>query len=177
MVEKWICLDIANRYCRKTFFTELCQKIELLFDGAKVLVIGDHLDENHLENYFFSYVFVQCNDIAPFRKRIFQSRYINSVLYSLENPTYISTEDIQVMIDEWNKKKKKEKNMLQYGDIVQVRSGTFKDLYGIVVDRVDSDNFKILFKFYKNYQIMQIHCRNCKQENNLFNYIRIPVNV
>ena len=174
MDSKWICVDVCTKYTRPEYYSKLFAELKAIFGDVEIVVIGDLLDDDHLDNYFGSYVFVQCNDVSAFKDKIICSKCIRTVLYSMDSPSYLTTEEINAMLTTWNNKQMEQKTNLRYGDMVKIKTGLYKNLYGIVIDRKDEEVFTVLFKFCKNYQMFDVNYINCEKMNNMFEQLKVP---
>lgn len=174
MDKKWICVDIATRYNRPELYNEIVQHLKEMFDGAEVVMFGDFMDEINFSNDLVSYVFVQCDNVYKYRDEIKSCKYIGQVLRSIDDPVYVSDEEISKMIEGWDRQKKKSKTSFRYGDMVKINAGIYSSMFGIVVLNPDEERYVVVVKLVDEYHIIELSLANCESTGfNMFDNIKV----
>jgi hypothetical protein len=131
----------------------LSHKDEKAISNELSLMFGDDLHDwkvvcnDQLEATGEYYLFVQCSNYWKHIPDINKSHYVKSIIPSRDNPHKFTEKEISVFLAS-AKKKEETKNSLVNCDVVLVKDGYLKGLYGIVVKSLPCKKFKIFFSFY-----------------------------
>jgi len=102
------------------------------------------------------YLFVNCQNYGEHVERLGRCNFVTGVVPSIETPYRFSPKEIGDFSS--SAVKKEEKNhIFNSGDVVLVRDGYLKGLYGIVTEEAKSKKFKVFFSFYVR-QFSEIFC-------------------
>jgi len=155
-MDYWICVDVNNRYINEKNIEGSIRK-ELgdifgkdLLDIAFINISSDNVD---LDN---SYIFIKCNNYDNYIEKLIESRIVFDVLGGYKSPDIISNKEVKSFTFSVQKTTEKQ---LKSGDVVLIRSGYLKNIYGVIIKNVEK-KYEVLFKLYT-------HCftRKMKKEN------------
>ena len=172
-VKKWVCVEITHRYNKTQHVITLKNYLKNMFKNEQILFLGNNLDNQNFNNAMDGYFFIQCNDIQKYIETFRQSKYINNILINFDQIVYIDDAQVQSMISNFYDNNKNRKNEFRFGDIVRVKKGMFKNLYGIVIQAKNDLQILTCFKFISGYRLQIMTVDNCQYENNLFDVVRV----
>ena len=173
MDKKWVCVEITHRYNKTQHVITLKNFLRKLFSDQQILFLGNTLDDQNFNNVLDGYFFIQCNDIQPYIQNFKQSKYINNVLINYEQIAYIDDVQVQQMVDKFNETNQSRQSMFHFGDVVKIKKGMFKNLYGIVNQVIDQFQVIVVFKFISGYRYQRVAVDNCEYKNNFFDVVRV----
>lgn len=175
---KWICLNVAERYKRSNEFKNAIFALKKTFgkDCIHLLVIGQKLDDTHYFNEMDGYVFLKCYNVESYIEDLKGSKFIESILCSYENISFIANSEIKSMVSDYKSKQKdrRKKTEICYGDMVDIKSGKYENLTGVVTDKID-DKYLVTFSFNFGIQKEKILYENMVKKNNIFDKVKCPV--
>jgi transcription antitermination factor NusG len=173
--DKWVCLCISERFANKEHYQAVRTELQaILGRGSAVLVVGEEIGEDCLENALGNYVFVRCPDIYARRKQLESSRYVRSILRSFTDIQFIDQSEIDAMTGHWREKQEEEHSPVRFGDVVQVRSGTFDKLHGIVIGKSGGD-FEVRFRLFSGDFTSTFPSSMLTPGTNVFQLLKFPV--
>lgn len=174
----WVCLNINERYNNNARYNDVKIELEEIFGNTLIdlLFVGEFLEEKVFDNVLDNYVFVKCHDIYSCRQKLIRSRLVKGILNSFEEIQFISDNEIEMLKNDWERKKESKADKIFFGDIVKVRTGLFANLTGIVTNK-KKKNFVVIFKLCSNYKQASLCQTNLERIGNLFDYVKNPVTV
>ena len=79
------------------------------------------------------------------------------------------------MVDDYEQKLLAEVHTYKIGDVIKVKTGMFKNLYGVVINSEKKDELTIMLKFISGYRFQNIKVENCEPFQNFLDIVREPV--
>lgn len=171
----WVCLNISAQQAKKAASLEEIEKeLRKAFEGDFLdwVVVGDWFSDDSVDLSFDTYALVKCEDYFQHIKSVQGCRYIAGVLNSYHNPSFSTEEEVARFR---RKIQAKETRYFRRGDMVEIREGYLKNLYGIVLARYSQMSYWVLFKFHTRCFIRVISAKNMGFKKNLFNGLKFPV--
>ena len=161
--EQWICFFADTKYIARCGFSVIEKELRSIFNtDLKEIVFTDLLDEPGDQTD--ACVFVKCSNYYKKVKKLKNCRFIINALNSFDDPYSIPEEEMIIFKNTLKSKQEALKHDYIVGDIVYVKSGIYKNLYGIVLKKDIDDNYLIFFKFFN----MSLKVR---LENKIFKHI------
>ena len=173
--KKWICVQITHRYNKSEHVKTVKDFLHSVFSKSKILFVGKDLGDNNFKNALDGYFFIECDDARKYIDVFKNSKYINNILISYENIVYISDKQIQTMVGDYEAKLLAEIHTYKIGDVIKVKTGMFKNLYGVVINAEKHDELTIVLKFISGYRFQTVKVENCEPFQNFFDLVREPV--
>ena len=93
------------------------------------------------------FIFVNCSNYQEHKEALNGRHFITGVIPSREEPHHFSPKEISEFVTSASKKDRLS-SCLSNGDVVLVKSGYLKGLYGIVIKELSSKKVKVFFSFY-----------------------------
>lgn len=174
---KWVCIDINTRYSHQEDYDAVKKGMKNILgnDCSSILCVGDTLSDGVFDNAMETYIFIKCKNIFAHLKALQESKYVKNILNSFENVSYIPDSEIDSMLKSWEENKVEHMDVIHYGDLVQIKGGPYKNLFGIVIGQ-RKKGFEVLFKFCRGYDKAVVNQDNCViQDSNLFTHVKVPV--
>lgn len=140
----WVCL-MANRSLDNKDHKTIKKELTCIFQEDLVeFKVG--CNDQLLQSGEY-YLFVKCADFWKHTEAIRKNHFISSVVPSVEQPHNFSSKEIVSFLSSIGQKEA-EQQSLENGDMVLVKSGYLKGLYGVVIKNISAKKYKILFSFY-----------------------------
>lgn len=131
----------------------ILHKDEKAISNELAIIFGDDLCEwkvvcnDQMEATGEYYLFVKCVDYWKHIPAINKSHYVKSIIPSMDNPHRFSDKEINDFLASAGKKEETKASFANC-DVVIVKDGYLKGLYGIVVKSLPCKKFKVFFSFY-----------------------------
>jgi hypothetical protein len=93
------------------------------------------------------FIFVHCRNYWNHIEAINKCHFITSVIPSRDSPYHFSTKEVNDFVSSAGHKESKE-SAFKNGDVVLVKDGYLKGLYGIVIKELSCKKLKVFFSFY-----------------------------
>lgn len=93
------------------------------------------------------YIFVHCGDFWKHVEALNKCHFITGVIPSKESPHHFSSKEISEFVSSTGQKDQPS-NQFVNGDVVLIKSGYLKGLYGIVIKELNRKKCKVFFSFY-----------------------------
>ena len=144
MSKCWICL-MASRTLPHDDLKNIQRELSMVFgdDLLGYKVVCNDLICSTGEYYLF----VHCNNYWDHIESIAKRHFITGVVPSREDPYKFSLREIADFVSSAGYKGDSD-SCLQMGDVVLVKDGYLKGLYGIVIKVLPSKRLKVFFSFY-----------------------------
>lgn len=142
--KEWICLMVNGTFHhgdRKAALNQIAAALEGDLIERKV-VCNEHMTTSTGEYY----VFVRCLDYSSHIDALKRNAAVVSVVPSFERPHLFATKEIQTFAGSVTTSDEPDK--LIRGDMVLVRDGYLKNLYGVVAGEPDGKKYKVAFSFH-----------------------------
>jgi len=143
MSDGWLCLLVNGSFHhgdRKVATHEIAS----IF-GKDLLGLKFAFNDNMVSTGEY-YAFVKCQNYANYTERISKSQAIANVIPSVLNPDYISDAEVEAFLKSMNKEVKPPDFVR--GDMVMVKEGYLRGLFGVVQDEVKKGKYCVSFSFY-----------------------------
>ena len=144
MDKVWICLMVSRTLLHDDV-NAISQELKLLFGsdlfGYKV-VWNEHMAESG--EY---YLFVHCGNYWDHAEAIEKSHYVTGIVPSKESPHHFNRNEISEFLASVGHKEVKDEGF-DNGDVVLVKTGYLKGLYGIVIKSLTHKKCKVFFSLY-----------------------------
>lgn len=160
MAENWYAFQLKDAYNRLTQYGELLNLLKSRYAKRddEIFIAGNGLKENGVCNYIF--IKEDPEKIQSFWGELSQEKFFMSAMGYVpipENELLLLKQDFE----------EKENVTVRYGDIVQVQNGTYRKLWGIVLD-VGEQDYEVGFNFFKGPFITRLKPENIKVAKSLF---------
>ena len=169
--KEWICLMVNGTFHhgdRKAALDQITAALEGDILEKKV-VCNDHMATSTGEYY----VFIRCKDYHSHLETLKRNAAIASVVPSFENPHLFTTKEIQVFAGSAATSDKPEE--LRDGDMVLVKEGYLKNLYGVVDGERDGKKHRVSFSFHLRKFSENLTVTSLQFVGNVFDRSRKPV--
>jgi len=93
------------------------------------------------------FIFVHCSNHWDHIESIRKCHFVTSVIPSRDNPHIFSVKEVNDFVSSAGHKESDD-NIFKNGDVVLVKDGYLKGLYGIVTREVSRKKLKVFFSFY-----------------------------
>jgi len=171
----WVCLNINAQQAKKAASLEdVEQELRKAFDGDFLdwVVVGDWFSDDSVDLSFDSYTFVKCEDYFQHVRGVQGCRYVAGVLNSYHNPAFSTEKEVA----RFRRKIQGQASCyFRRGDMVEVREGYLKNLFGVVLGRYGRMSYWVLFKFHTRCFVRVISTKNMDFKKNLFDKLKFPV--
>lgn len=148
--EEWICLSINQNAVKDGDLVKIIkEEINNIFEGDIIdtVIMCDKLSKEIFEMNCENYVFVKVKNYFQHIRQLKDSNIIFGVLDSYDNPTPIDESEVFKFKDSLKSKTNEED--LKEGDLVQIKEGYLKGLFGVVLEKQTSTGkYKVVFKFH-----------------------------
>jgi len=174
--EKWVCININERYCHLSYYKAIKEELKNIFqdDLHEILFIGNTIEDNIQENMLETYIFIKCSNVYSYCSQMETSKYFKTILSTYSNVNFISDMEIELMRQDWKAKQKEQRVALFFGDIVLVKEGLYKDLYGVLIDK-NEDKYIVIFRLCNGYCTSQFNECNLIKDKNIFDFVKVKV--
>ena len=140
----WVCL-MVNKSLDFKDAKNIKKELTCIFHEDLVdFKVGCNDQLSHSGEY---YLFVKCLDYWKHTEAIQKNHFVSCVIPSVETPHCFSSKEITSFLSSIGHKET-EQATLQNGDVVLVKSGYLKGLYGIIIKMVTVKKYKVFFSFY-----------------------------
>lgn len=138
----WICVIVRSNY-KNGDVPAYEHDIRAIF-GADFIDLKTAFAKDKVSDDYYS--FIRCQNYEAHSAMLGRCGAIEKVVPSLNAPTYLSTREVDEFLGSV-KKTGEETASFSVGDVVLVKAGFLKNLYGVVVAE-KRGKFKVFFKFY-----------------------------
>ena len=169
--KQWICLMVNGTFHhgdRKAALDQITAALEKDLIEKKV-VCNEHMTTSTGEYY----VFIRCHNYYSHIENLKRISAIVSVIPSFENPHFFTTKEIQSFAGSVVDSDKPGK--LIKGDMVLVKEGYLKNLYGVVGGDFVGKKYKVLFSFHLRKFSENITVANLQLIGNIFDTNLKPI--
>ena len=169
MTDMWLCIRVNMSYHHgdRNAITSAINKI-FGNDLKEMQFVCDEVMWQSGE-YF---CFVRCDNYAAHIQMLKDHALFFGVIPSCDKPSWLSTDDVNKFIASVQKSTSHEK--FTRGDIVSVREGYLKDLYGLIIGK-HRKKYKISFHFFIRQFIEHLPADSLQFTGNLFKDKRFPI--
>jgi transcription antitermination factor NusG len=141
---KWLCVTMKASFQhgdRKAALREL----EAVFGGdlEEVRSVCNESMAGSTDEY---YVFVRCKEYQSHVEALSRTSAVVGVVPSYDNPHHFSTKEVEEFAGSVERKDKV--RAFERGDMVVVKEGHLKGLYGVVCGKASKRQLKVAFSFY-----------------------------
>ena len=140
----WICISVS-RTLRYDDDKAITRELSIIFGsdllGYKVVCNDDIVSSGEY------YMFVHCNNYWDHAESLGRCHFITGVVPSREAPHSFSSKEISEFLSSVGHKDKKAA-CIHNGDVVLIKRGYLKGLYGIVIKELTNKKCKVFFSFY-----------------------------
>lgn len=175
MKKVWYCalIDKSNTRNIKNLNIFMEKKLQSIFkdDFHDIYIIGEQLTEKEFDIQSENYFFFSCSNYSKYVEKLLKCKEISIVLPSTSNPDEVSYEDITSFSEKISQKNQKK---IEIGDIVNIKSGFYKNLHGIVLYFEDEYSY-ISFYLYTTRFIEKLLNTNLLSVGNIFESIKFPI--
>ena len=140
----WVCI-MVSRTLPHDGSKDISREMELIF-GADLHGFKVACNENMLASGEY-YIFVNCSNFADHLDGLSRCHYVTGVVPDRLSPHHFSPKEVSEFLASVGHKEKPE-DVLSPNDVVLVKDGYLKGLYGIVIQPVTSRKYKVFFSFY-----------------------------
>ena len=140
----WICLMVSRTLIHdddKAISRELSLIFGRDFLGYKVVCNDDMVSSGEY------YMFVHCDNYWDYAEAIGACHFITGVVPSRESPHHFSPKEIREFLLSAGSKAKKS-SCVHSGDVVLIKRGYLRGLYGIITKELPNKKCKVFFSFY-----------------------------
>lgn len=142
----WLCLMVNGAFRqgdRKAAEKELCS----IFgeDASEMRAVCNEDMRLSTGEY---YVFVRCLNYGKHVDRLSKSAAVVSVVPSKDNPHWFSDDELREFEGSVVAPRKEEPREMGKGDMVMVKDGYLKNLYGVVKGKVGPRRYRVCFSLY-----------------------------
>ena len=172
MVDKWICLTVSTSFhhgdksavateLRRIFGTDL-KEIRIVCDDV-MWQSGEY------------YCFILCSNYGNHISALKEDALFFRVIPSFDKPNYLMQEEVEgftVSVERAGVPTE-----LSKGDVVFVKEGYLKNLYGLVIERDKGKNkkFRISFHFYLKKFVASVPATSLQFMDNIFRHRKFPI--
>jgi len=178
MTPHWYCFLLDNQKTRGIGDLEkfLHREMVDIFgdDFCELKLIGQRVTDNNFEMQSESYFFVQCHDYQNHAHKVKNSSAISIVLPSVDAPIPVAIKDIENFAST-TAQLNSIPGRVSVGDMVKVKAGHLKNLYGIVLSGCQRDGYMVLFRLYSCQLVEKLRHSNLVVQGSIFRYVRFPV--
>ena len=169
MSSRWLCVTVGVNYHRgdKQAAVESIKKI-FGRDLKEVRIVCNETMWNSGEYYCF----VLCSNFDRHIQNL-KSCVFLSVMPSYDNPNWLSLKEVNDFVR--SVEKDSIPRSLSVGDIVMVKEGYLKNLYGLILGRIGKNKYRVSFRFYLRRMTEILSISNLRLVENLFRHMKFPV--
>lgn len=169
MSGKWLCVTVGVNYYRGDKRAAI-GSIKKIFgkDLKEIRVVCNETMWNSGEYYCF----VLCSNYDRHIQDL-KSCVFLSVVPSYDNPNWLSLKEVNDFV--CSVEKNSIPRSLFVGDIVVVKEGYLKNLYGLVLGKIGKNKYRVSFRFYLRRMIEILSINNLRLVENLFKRMKFPV--
>lgn len=140
----WICLMVSKSLDYKD--SKAIEKELSLMFGEDLIdyKVGCNDDLTQSGEY---YLFVRCYNYWSHSEAVLKNHFVTSVVPSHDNPHNFSPKEITSFLSSIGHKEQ-QNSQLENGDVVLIKNGYLKGLYGIVTKMLSAKKYRIFFSFY-----------------------------
>ena len=142
--KEWVCL-MVDGLSRDRDAASVEREVSSAF-GEDALELRSVCTEGMASSTGEYYLFVRCKEYHSHLERLTRSSAVVSAVPSFENPHWFGTAEVEAF--EGSACRKERPGRLDRGDMVLVKDGYLKGLYGVVAGRADGRRYKVVFSFY-----------------------------
>lgn len=167
----WYCALIKDRYNKPMYTVEIEASIKSLIPGSEVRLISRDFGAGVKQNLVENYVFIRAKGFAASCVKLRQSKFIETVFPSFDDPAVIPREQVEGLtsfIDDKNS------THAVFGDVVKIIHGTHRNLFGIVVG-TRPDEADVLFKLFRGSHVAPVKMDNLIPSGNVFKTMKFPI--
>jgi hypothetical protein len=172
MADKWICMMVNTSFHHgdKTAVTTELRKI-FSNDLKEIRLICDEIMWKSGEYYCL----ILCSNYDSHIPLLKENALFFKVIPSLDNPNWLTSDEVEKFTS--SVEKAGIPVGLSKGDIVFVKEGYLKNLYGLVIgnEKGKTKRFKVSFHFYLKRFVANITAVSLQFVDNLFKYRKFPI--
>jgi len=143
-------------------------------DFCDLILPGERMADDCFKIQSESYFFVKCSNYQNHTDEIKNSSVVSIVLPSVENPSPVAYSSIS-RFERTTKWRIKSKDDVSIGDLVRVKAGFLKNLFGIVVKKNGKNSYNVFFRLYTRQFVESLRQVNLEICDCLWNYVQFPV--
>lgn len=146
----WVSFFADVKFLSRCGFSTIHDELREVFGkDMQDIFFMDTNEEETKEEQTNSYVLVKCKNYFKYVKQLKKCKYIVSAIETFDNPYFIPEEEVLV----FRKNIEKQENSyipqkLISGDIVKVKDGCLKGMFGLVLKYYKSNKALVFFKFH-----------------------------
>lgn len=140
---KWIILCANVKYVKRIGYDNVYKSVKSIFKSDLLDIVSSDGAMDHNQDDI--YVLIKCNNYHKHVERLKKCEYIYDVLGSFNNPQYVSDSEVE-QYRHCIGVKTNVSDLFSVGDFVDVLSGPYRNLSGIV-EHVDED-IVVFFKLF-----------------------------
>lgn len=158
----WYVIQLKQKYGKSVFRKQVYELLRHTYHKlAKQVFIN--MDEKYFGiNY---YVFVQQENMQKLWKRLKDQKYFENEFgyFKIDQRQFLQMKQKIYSI----------RDVIGFGDIVQIHGGVFDKLYGIVLRDKTQNRFQVGIKFCYGYIIYTFSSKDLEIKGNIFKYIKV----
>ena len=140
----WICISVS-RTLRYDDDKAITRELSIIF-GSDFLEYKVVCNDDMVASGEY-YMFVHCNNYWDHAEAIGACHFITGVVPSREAPHHFSPKEIAEFLSSAGRKAKKS-SCVHSGDVVLIKRGYLRGLYGIITKELTNKKCKVFFSFY-----------------------------
>lgn len=170
MSNRWLCITIgiSFHHGNKESATD---KIKDIFGEDLKRAIFVHNDIMWRTGEYFC--FVLCANYDSHLSELRKNSAFFHVIPSIDKPGWLTLDEVRKFVS--SMKSEGTRKILRKGDIVLVKSGRLKNLYGLVVRSDKKNKYKVAFRFCLKELNTTLSGNLLKFSGSIFNYRKFPV--
>lgn len=165
MINKcWFCLVINSASCHRNTDKVVEEISSVLKNSASSILVVNHSDIMNTGEYF---IFIEGKNALKKRDELLNLSCVIRIISNGDNPYIFSESEVNSFRNSILKKE----NAISFkkGDIVFVKDGCFKNLFGLVLGEKDN-KIRVLFKFYVRNFIENLEPKILRKEKSIFSF-------
>jgi hypothetical protein len=144
MEKVWVCFSVSRTLTHNDD-KAILKELSLIFGddllGHKVVCNDQMVSSGEY------YLFVHCVDYWTHTEAVNKCHFITGVIPTRDEPHHFSSKEIAEFLESAGHKVQDDDNLVN-GDVVLIKKGYLKGLYGIVIKELARKKYKVFFSFY-----------------------------
>jgi len=164
MANNWFCLVIGATSCHGNTDKVVSEIAATIQNNASSILVVNSSDIMNTGEYF---IFIDGKNAMKKKEELLRLSCVSRIISTGETPYAFSDSEV----DSFRSSIIKKDNSVSFkrGDVVFVKEGRFKNLFGLVLGKKD-DDIKVLFKFHVRNFIEEMEPKVLRKDKNVFDF-------